>query len=764
MDMPYNYYVPNGKNSRLLDRTDRVEFNRETLDGNTGFQLKILYLEHAFGTKYFIMDRVTGSMMGIYDDKVEQINLKGQLKPFNINQLNRVMHILGQRRLGFDTSSIPTDDIPEESQMGQSSNRMEYPSTPKQFNLFQEYKNVEHDGNMLTADQRTKVYEDRSKVIAEMAEPFYIFSRSIFFNPEMADQYNLSHDKYINYFSQIVWNIDIFLQEDQLMCTKAGFSLVPVPGYLPNSNDLEQRNADQITQTACDKVNSITREMQVIMQGDNKHPHINKSGSFSCLRSFELNDMVFSLNKISPITFNVENPQTPADCGIKSRALTSTPRERWAPQVHNEAANLNKAHHEPSGNASYNPDESITNKHVQGRFVPPKADNLATQPQQQSSSKEGSKENTILNGPTHDRERSAQGRPSGSTDNMPQGPVPTAPTMQAGGPPQAPPVTNPSRNHQDPLECSDTNGSTRAPANGKGPGASKPKKASEPHPRTAASTCPASQPSDSLKNTIICSGCGKSGHWSRNCPYYNFCDFCRVTTHSTHMCRANKHRPRSPVCIYCGKTNHSSAYCRYRPRDNWEEPRHTPDALKTGATGKNLAPGARNQAGSTHCNINNNPFSHIDGRGQNQHNGGSHRPQHREQAGAAPRGEQMDNNPNFPPRRQQHTHFNEGHNRRYSPAMFPSLAFNNTMASDAVGRSIILLAENQSHSLDFILVGQQSQMDAYREMTHSNQARKDDALFAGIEVYDGEDPSRFEGWLDAMEQACNITDLNLQKN
>ena len=61
--------------------------------------------------------------------------------------------------------------------------------------------------------------------------------------------------------------------------------------------------------------------------------------------------------------------------------------------------------------------------------------------------------------------------------------------------------------------------------------------------------------------------------------------------------------PRSPVCIYCSKTNHSSAYCRYRPRDNWEEPRHTPDALKTGATGKKLALVARNQAGSTHRNV-----------------------------------------------------------------------------------------------------------------------------------------------------------------
>ena len=147
------------------------------------------------------------------------------------------------------------------------------------------------------------------------------------------------------------------------MCTKVVFSLVPVPGYLPNSNDLEQKNADQISQTACDEVNTITREMQVIIQGDIKHPHIN-SGSFSHLRSFELNDMGFSLNKISPITFDMENPQTPADHSIKSRAPTSTPRKRRAPQTHNEVANLNEAHHEPSGNASYNPDESITNNHV----------------------------------------------------------------------------------------------------------------------------------------------------------------------------------------------------------------------------------------------------------------------------------------------------------------------------------------------------------------------------------------------------------------
>ena len=176
---------------------------------------------------------------------------------------------------------------------------------------------------------------------------------------------------------------------------------------------------------------------------------------------------------------------------------------------------------------------------------------------------------------------------------------------------------------------------------------------------------------------------------------------------------------RSPVCIYCGKTNHGSAYCRYRLRDNCEEPRNTPDALRTGTAGDNLALAPRNQTRSAPHNNNNVPFSHSDGRAQDQpnrgqsgsqlrgqYNGSQQGPKHRDQTSAAPRGQQTGTNPSFPPRGQQHTHFNEGFNRIYSPPTFPSPGFNNTMASDAVGRSIIQLVENESCSLDFILAGQ----------------------------------------------------------
>ena len=98
-------------------------------------------------------------------------------------------------------------------------------------------------------------------------------------------------------------------------------------------------------------------------------------------------------------------------------------------------------------------------------------------------------------------------------------------------------------------------------------------------------------------------------------------------------------------------------------------------------------------------------LSHSDGRAQGQsnrgqlgsqprgqYNGSQQGPKHREQTSAVPRGQQTSTNPSFPPRGQQHTHFNEGFNRRYSPpSTFPSPGFNNTIASNAVGRSIIQL-------------------------------------------------------------------------
>ena len=58
---------------------------------------------------------------------------------------------------------------------------------------------------------------------------------------------------------------------------------------------------------------------------------------------------------------------------------------------------------------------------------------------------------------------------------------------------------------------------------------------------------------------------------------------------------------------------------------------------------------------------------------------------------------------------------------------------------------------------------QEAQAVAYKEMTKTNKMRDDDALFHSIEVYDGSNPTKFEKWIDSIDQATCITGRDLRK-
>ena len=106
LDIPNNYYILDGKNFRLLDLVERREFERKTIDGNEGFILQIPFLECAFGTKYFVVDKQNGNMMGIFDNKVETISAEAQMRPFNLAQLSHMIATLEQCGQGFNESSV----------------------------------------------------------------------------------------------------------------------------------------------------------------------------------------------------------------------------------------------------------------------------------------------------------------------------------------------------------------------------------------------------------------------------------------------------------------------------------------------------------------------------------------------------------------------------------------------------------------------------------------------------------------------------------
>ena len=118
---------------------------------------------------------------------------------------------LEQRRQGFNNSSV------SDNRNAPNSNRLQCPSTPKEFKSFDSLEELQYNGNMLTPKERSELYKDHTKVILEMVEAYNVFSRCIYFNLEMSEKYQNNIDRYIGYYMNIIRHIDIFLQEDQLM-------------------------------------------------------------------------------------------------------------------------------------------------------------------------------------------------------------------------------------------------------------------------------------------------------------------------------------------------------------------------------------------------------------------------------------------------------------------------------------------------------------------------------------------------------------------
>ena len=59
---------------------------------------------------------------------------------------------------------------------------------------------------------------------------------------------------------------------------------------------------------------------------------------------------------------------------------------------------------------------------------------------------------------------------------------------------------------------------------------------------------------------------------------------------------------------------------------------------------------------------------------------------------------------------------------------------------EALSKSLLQIAENQSRTIEAMKASQEAQAAAYKEMTQTNKMRDDDALFHSIEVYDGSNP------------------------
>ena len=267
-----------------------------------------------------------------------------------------------------------------------------------------------------------------------------------------------------------------------------------------------------------------------------------------------------------------------------------------------------------------------------------------------------------------------------------------------------------------------------------------------------------------------------------------------------HMCRAPKQTPQqSPtICVYCGSPEHSSSQCHNRLWDNREQPHITLEAPRNqefqhanakilGNTGFQPS-NAHGMAGQPHLHrshskisgsassyqLSNNANSQFSRGNQNHNNDqrrnistGSGRHSLREQQQNQHANNSSSNFRNYGYQlrgpAQSHARFDGRYNQQYSPPIYPPTPSLNSSFPEVLSKSLLQVAENQSRTIEAMKTSQEAQAEAYKEMSRTNRMRDDDALFNSIEVYDRSNPTKFEKWIDSIDQTTHITGRDLRK-
>ena len=86
-EIPNDFFVPDGKNTQLSKVVNTWTFDRLTPNGNEGVGVKLDYLECAYGTRYYVIDKVNGDINAIHDESLELTEFKGRFSPFDLDDL-----------------------------------------------------------------------------------------------------------------------------------------------------------------------------------------------------------------------------------------------------------------------------------------------------------------------------------------------------------------------------------------------------------------------------------------------------------------------------------------------------------------------------------------------------------------------------------------------------------------------------------------------------------------------------------------------------
>ena len=361
LDIPVDFYLPDGKNSKISKIVSRQTFDRQTPDGNEGFVIEIQYLKRAFSTNTYLIDKVTGSLFTLHDDHIESTGLCGSECVFDLQELEFHICDLADRRNGEDTGSIAEERQTTQSPQHQTPDTPPSPgppTIPDNFPMYEEWENLTHQGVSFTISYRQQIYEGCSKIITTLIDCFSELNKHTRSHPETELACHQEKTCHFSYYSWLIQHIDNVLQEDNIFRCSNELPELPAPAYFPSVNDLEMIPRIQVMSHAWRESDHALQEATIIHHEFMlEKAHMNNT-SFSRIRNMDnITNMGYSLNRVSPI---FGEQQTPVQSS-NPRNPMSTPTHKTG-QINKNSFVPQGADTQHEGRASpYDPDQSVEN-------------------------------------------------------------------------------------------------------------------------------------------------------------------------------------------------------------------------------------------------------------------------------------------------------------------------------------------------------------------------------------------------------------------
>ena len=362
LDIPVDFYLPDGKNSKISKIVSRQAFDRQTPDGNEGFVIEIQYLKRAFGKNTYLIDKVTVSLFALHDDHIKSTGLCGSECVFDLQELEFHICDLADWRNGEeDTGSIAeewqTTHIPQ-PQTPDAPPSPGPPTIPDNFPMYEEWENLTHQGVSFTISYRQQIYEGRSEIITTLIDCFSELNKHTRSHPETELACHLEKTHHFSYYSWLIQHIDNILQEDNIFRCNNELPELPALTYSPSVNDLETIHRIHVMSHAWRESDHALQEATIIHREFMLEKAHRNNTSFSRIRYVDnITDMGYSLNRVSPI---FREQQTPAQSS-NPRNPTSTPRQKTG-HINKHSFVPQGADTQHDGRASpYDPNRSVEN-------------------------------------------------------------------------------------------------------------------------------------------------------------------------------------------------------------------------------------------------------------------------------------------------------------------------------------------------------------------------------------------------------------------